>query len=102
MLAAMAIYTVLINVMTFGAFALDKHRARIGAYRIPESTLLWLAMMGGTPGAILAQRSLRHKTRKEPFRTQLMVIAAAQIACGLLLAVPQTRDMLLATLADQL
>jgi uncharacterized membrane protein YsdA (DUF1294 family) len=42
-----------------------------------------LALIGGTPGAIAAQQLVRHKTRKEPFRSLLWGIAAAQ---GLLLA----------------
>ena len=46
--------------------------------RIPEKTLLRLAILGGTSGAMAAQQLLRHKTRKEPFRTQLWLIAGIQ------------------------
>ena len=48
--------------------------------RTPESTLLWLAALGGTPGAFAARHVFRHKTRKQPFSTVLMVIAALQVA----------------------
>lgn len=41
--------------------------------------MLAVAAIGGTPGAIAGQRLLRHKTRKEPFRTRLLWIAGAQL-----------------------
>ena len=68
----------LINAITFGTFALDKWLATLGARRISERTLLTLAFVGGSAGAVLAQQTLRHKTRKEPFRTQLLVVIGLQ------------------------
>jgi uncharacterized membrane protein YsdA (DUF1294 family) len=75
-----ALYGVAINLVTFAAFALDKRAAERRAWRIPEARLLMLAAFGGSPGALVAQQALRHKTRKEPFRTWLWVIVVAQIA----------------------
>lgn len=79
-----ALYVVLalagINVITFVAFWRDKRRARAGAWRVSEATLLWLAFAGGSPGAVAGQQLLRHKTRKEPFRTTLRVIICVQMA----------------------
>jgi len=49
--------------------------ARNGEWRTPESTLLMLAFIGGSPGAILGQQIFRHKTKKEPFRSRLLAIA---------------------------
>ena len=63
----------------FLLFAHDKGAAREHRRRIPERTLLWAALWGGV-GAWLACRTLRHKTRKEPFRTSLWVIVGVQIA----------------------
>ena len=53
---------------TWIAYALDKHAAKHGNWRTPESTLHLLALVGGWPGAWLAQRVLRHKSRKENFQ----------------------------------
>lgn len=67
-----------INVAAWIAFAGDKRAATRGAGRTPERTLLLLALLGGSPAAIAAQRILRHKTRKQPFATLLALIALAQ------------------------
>lgn len=58
----------------FLLFAQDKAAARHGAQRVRERTLLLAALFGGI-GAWLAQQMLRHKTRKEPFRTWLGLMA---------------------------
>lgn len=68
-----------INLLTFALFGLDKALARRDARRIRESTLLWLALLGGTPGAYAARRLFRHKTRKQPFSNYLFAIATLQV-----------------------
>lgn len=68
--------------MAFFAFGLDKHLARIGMWRISENVLLLTALIGGSFGAIVAQHSLRHKTRKQPFKGILYSIAIVQIILG--------------------
>ncbi|MFX7804552.1 DUF1294 domain-containing protein, partial [Acinetobacter baumannii] len=57
---------------------------RRGARRIPERTLLLLALIGGTPGAYAGRWLFRHKTRKQPFVGRLHAIAVVQ--AGLLAA----------------
>lgn len=57
-----------IAALTFIAYALDKAAAKGNRWRIPESTLHVLALVGGWPGAILAQSILRHKSVKREFR----------------------------------
>jgi uncharacterized membrane protein YsdA (DUF1294 family) len=69
-----------INILAFLAFGYDKLRAIEGKYRIRESTLLGLALIGGSIGALAGQQHFRHKTIKEPFRSQLVAIALLQIA----------------------
>ena len=76
-----------VNLWTILRFWQDKQRAIAGERRIPESDLLGLALMGGSPGALLARRLLRHKTRKEPFSTMLLVIATLQTGAIIGLAV---------------
>lgn len=66
------------NLFVFLVYWWDKEAARNGGWRIRESTLLWLAFLGGSAGAILAQQLLRHKTRKEPFRSILLSIVIVQ------------------------
>ncbi len=68
-----------INAVAILAFWHDKRRAVAGGRRIPEANLLFLALIGGSPGAMFATRQFRHKTRKEPFRTLLLIICALQL-----------------------
>lgn len=77
-----------LNCWTMLRFWQDKQRAIAGARRIPENDLLGLALVGGSPGALLARKLFRHKTRKQPFSFQLMLIATVQagILIGILLA----------------
>ena len=74
MTTALLIIFLLLNIVTFCLFWWDKDAARNGGWRVSEASLLQFAFFGGSLGAVAAQRLLRHKTRKEPFRTQLMAI----------------------------
>jgi uncharacterized membrane protein YsdA (DUF1294 family) len=56
------------SLVTFVFYALDKNAARKGAWRIPEAQLHLLALIGGWPGAMLAQQIIRHKSKKPSFR----------------------------------
>lgn len=56
------------SLVTFILYAMDKAAARKGRQRTPESTLHWMAVLGGWPGALIAQRILRHKSIKREFR----------------------------------
>ena len=76
--AFLAVPLVAVNLVTLHAFWLDKRRAIRGEWRISEASLLFLALVGGTPGAFLARRLFRHKTRKQPFVTLLQLIAVSQ------------------------
>lgn len=68
-----------INVIAFLAFGWDKFCASHNLWRVSESTLLALALFGGAGGAIVGQQIFRHKTRKEPFRSQLYLMAGINI-----------------------
>ena len=56
-----------LSVCTFVAYWLDKRKAKAGRWRTPESTLQFMALLGGWPGALLAQHYLRHKSQKRAF-----------------------------------
>lgn len=71
---------VVTSLTCFVAYALDKSAARSGAWRTPERTLLVLGLVGGWPGAVLAQHWLRHKTAKRSFRRMFWVTVAANVA----------------------
>jgi uncharacterized membrane protein YsdA (DUF1294 family)/cold shock CspA family protein len=62
-----------ISAITFIAYAIDKSAAQAGRWRISESTLHLLALAGGWPGALLAQQTLRHKSKKRYFRVVLWI-----------------------------
>jgi len=57
-----------LSIITFIFYAVDKSAARKNAQRISERTLHLASLLGGWPGAIIAQKTLRHKTKKQPFR----------------------------------
>ncbi|RUO68998.1 DUF1294 domain-containing protein [Pseudidiomarina sediminum] len=57
-----------VSVVAYLAYAHDKHAATEGAQRVPENALHSLSLLGGWPGALLAQQQFRHKTKKTSFR----------------------------------
>lgn len=58
------IYLILINIITYITYALDKYKAVKDQWRIKEITLLGLSLIGGSLGALIAMYTLRHKTKK--------------------------------------
>ena len=68
-----------LNLLTFAMFGIDKAKARAGSWRVAESTLLMLAFVGGTLGAYAGRAVFRHKTRKQPFNSNLFAIAVVQV-----------------------
>ena len=69
-----------LNLIAFAAFGIDKAKAERNQWRIAESTLLMLAVLGGTLGAYAGRKAFRHKTRKQPFNSNLFAIAVMQMA----------------------
>jgi uncharacterized membrane protein YsdA (DUF1294 family) len=68
----------LVNARTAQLFWMDKRYAQEGRRRIPEASLLGMAAIGGTPGALIARQMFRHKTRKQPFSMYLWLIGVVQ------------------------
>lgn len=69
-------FYLIVSIFTFLAYGLDKSAARKGSWRTKESTLQLMALIGGWPGALLAQRWLRHKSQKMSFRITLWLMIA--------------------------
>ena len=72
-------YLVLINVITFMVFGIDKVKAKKGKWRIPESTLLLLAIVGGSIGAWCGLKVWHHKTQHKKFKYGIPLIIIMQL-----------------------
>lgn len=68
-----------INVAAFLIFGLDKWKAKTDQWRIPENTLMLLALAGGSVGALLGMRTWRHKTQHAKFKYGIPAIILVQI-----------------------
>ena len=77
---ALLYYLIVINVVTFLVYGIDKWKAKQGSWRISEATLLMLAVIGGPIGALLGMQVWRHKTMHLKFKYGLPLILLAQIA----------------------
>lgn len=80
----------LMSLLSYAVYAADKQAARQGRRRVPERTLHLLALLGGWPGALLAQQRLRHKSRKAAFRAVfwLTVLLNGALLWGLIGQLP--------------
>ena len=72
-------YLVLVNAAALALMLADKQKARRGAWRIPEATLMGVALIGGSIGAITGMYLFRHKTRHLKFMLGLPLILAVQV-----------------------
>ena len=85
---AVAVLYVVGSVITFGMYARDKAAAKAGRWRTPEGTLLLCGLACGWPGAILAQKLMRHKSHKASFRSRFLATVALNIAVFVYLVSP--------------
>ena len=79
MTEALLYYLIAINVVTFLVYGIDKWKARQGSWRISEATLLILAVIGGSFGALFGMKVWRHKTMHKKFKYGLPLILIIQI-----------------------
>jgi len=68
MIQVIAIYLLIINIIAFAAYGIDKWKAKHNKWRISEMTLLLLAFFGGVLGALLGMKVFRHKTQHWKFK----------------------------------
>lgn len=78
-------YLLMINTAAFLVFGWDKLKAKRDGWRVPEKTLLALAVIGGSVGALIGMRVFRHKTKKAKFTVGIPVILIMQCV-GVVLA----------------
>ena len=73
------LYLLTINAAGFLSMLVDKHKAKKNQWRIPERTLLLIALLGGSIGSLLGMYTVRHKTKHLKFTLGIPLILAAQI-----------------------
>ena len=73
-------YLLGINLLTFFVYGIDKWKAKRDKWRVPEATLLMLAALGGSVGALLGMFVFHHKTKHKKFLIGVPLILLAQLA----------------------
>ena len=95
------LYFLVISTVTFIFYKIDKLSAIKGKRRIAENTLHLFSIIGGWSGAIIAQKSLRHKTKKQPFRIIFCITILINLGILVWLFFPEYNSFL-QTIVDRL
>ena len=95
----LALYMVA-SLLTFIMYAVDKSASKKGAWRTQESTLHLLSLAGGWPGALVAQQKLRHKSKKQSFRSVFWLTVLLNCGVFVWLLTPTGADTLRALIAS--
>ena len=74
------IYVLVINVISFAVYGIDKQKAVEGEWRIPEATLLFTGFIGGAIGSFIGMKFFRHKTKKIKFRILVPIFILLNLA----------------------
>jgi uncharacterized membrane protein YsdA (DUF1294 family)/cold shock CspA family protein len=82
------------SIVTFFAYAFDKTAAVRGNWRTQEGTLLGLGLLCGWPGALLAQKGLRHKSSKPSFRNAFWITVLLNLLAFIALNSPQLKQLI--------
>lgn len=77
------IYLLIINIVGFLAMGIDKRRAKLMEWRIPEKTLFLITLFGGGVGTITGMYTFRHKTKKKYFTIGLPLILIIEIVSAI-------------------
>ena len=78
-LAYLAVVAIM-SLASFVVYGFDKRRAQKNGRRVPEQTLHVMALLGGWPGALMGQRTFRHKTQKLSVRLVFWLCVALHLA----------------------
>jgi len=82
------VYVLLINIIAFLIYGMDKHRAKKGQYRVSENALMFFVIIGGSLGAIIGMYFFHHKTQKSKFYIgvpSILIIQMIMIIVGVVL-----------------
>lgn len=74
------IYLLIVNAIGFLLMTVDKYKAKKNLWRIPESTLMTIALIGGSIGSLMGMYTVRHKTKHLKFTVGIPLILVLQIA----------------------
>lgn len=89
------LYLLAVNIITFIVFGIDKQRAKNQEWRISEATLIGLAVIGGSVGALLGMRFFRHKTKHKKFTVGIPVILMIQAVVPVIFMVALRKGLML-------
>lgn len=78
-MSGILIAAITVNVLSFILYGIDKLKAVKGLWRIPESLLLLITVVGGSAGALLSMLLFRHKTKKPKFIVVVLISLLVQI-----------------------
>ena len=85
MITYLLYYLAFISLLLFVLMGVDKAKAKRGSRRVPEATLFFLAVVGGSLGGLLGMAAFRHKTLHKSFRIGFPVIFLCQLALAVYL-----------------
>ena len=87
MLRLVTLYFILINIITFITFGIDKKLAKRNKNRVPESTMILLSALGGALGGFVAMYVFRHKTHKPKFFLTVPMLLVLHITIAILIII---------------
>lgn len=73
------LYLIIVNITAFFMYLVDKVKAIKGRWRIPERTLIGIAVIGGSLGAFLSMNLFRHKTKHKKFTVTVPLLLVIQV-----------------------
>lgn len=76
-------YLIVINLVTFFLYGIDKHKAKRGRWRISEGTLLFMTIIGGSIGAWVGMKVWHHKTLHKKFTIGVPLVFVLQLALAI-------------------
>ncbi len=81
----LVIYLIIVNILAFALYGIDKKKAEKNKFRISEATLITVAVLGGSPGAFLGMKAFHHKTKKKKFTVTVPLFAVLLVICSVYL-----------------